>query len=919
MISKHHELFGRSTMGLSIASGTDLSHYRVIGPLGAGGMGEVYKAHDNRLERTIALKILPPSVVRNEERLRRFMQEARSASSLNHPHIVTIHEIGETSIALTEGDGQSPAIHYIAMELIDGVTLKRKIHEERADLRSLLGYLAQAADGLAKAHEVGIIHRDLKPDNIMVTRDGFAKVLDFGLAKLSVKKGLAEATPSQATAVRDETREGTLLGTVAYMSPEQVQGKNTDQRSDIFSFGAIVYEAATRRRAFDADSDVEVMHKILREKPVPVDEIDGEVPVEVRRMIRRCLAKDPERRYQSMKDLAIELREIVDEFDELGASSSRSSGSLSEPIRAAASARRPLTQALVAIVVILTIASIALILYQRKQAQGTRSDLPHFASMTMQHLTRSGNVTYAAISPDARYVAYASRNAEGKHELLVRQIAADTDIPLTEPGTRITGITFSLDGDYIYYNREEDDAVPSSSSLYQIPVMGGAPRKLMLDVPQRVTFSPDGKRMAFVRGTSNEAEPSDLVVANADGSSPKRLPLLRLPKNGRSAWSPDGSKIALTKWIPGNSGSRGGVRFVEIDPNTGNEREIASEEWCWAEFAWRPAGDGLLIAGHTVAGEHRSQLWFQPYPSGQPVRFTNDINNYESISLSLDGKHAAVTIGDTGNSGALELTDPFNPSPALKLITDARRRISSVASSASGAIVITWGGDVAILDEPQSRPTLLTSDRQSWWPSISADGKTIVYESDDQKRNETKIYVMNTDTAEIRHLVGPNASFPRISPDAKTVVYFSDDKLWKVPTSGGTAVRLTRDEESPTPFSPAISNDSTRIAYLYKKWEGRTLRQYLRIQPLEGGAPTVEKPWTRGGRLSWMPGDEGVSFKSDGQPENLYLDRLDGSEPRQVTSYTSGSIYSYDWTADGKLLIIRGGRRGDVLLITGLQ
>ncbi len=243
-------------------------------------MGEVYKAHDLELERTVALKILPPDLVKNDERVRRFVQEAKSASSLNHPNIVTIHEIGQAQL-----DGNEKPIHYIAMELVDGMTLRRKIHDGDTDLRTILSYCAQAADGLAKAHAAGIIHRDLKPENIMVTRDGFAKVLDFGLAKLSVKK--SSDTGSEATAVRHDTREGALLGTVGYMAPEQVQGKPVDHRADIFSFGCILYEAATKRRPFEADSDIDVMHKIMHDKPAPIDEINPQAPAELRRVIRR--------------------------------------------------------------------------------------------------------------------------------------------------------------------------------------------------------------------------------------------------------------------------------------------------------------------------------------------------------------------------------------------------------------------------------------------------------------------------------------------------------------------------------------------------------------------------------------------------------------------------------------------------------
>src|SRR5262245_8577862 len=279
-----------------------VARYRVVGPLGAGGMGEVYLARDSSLERNVALKVLPPDLVRDEERVRRFVLEAKSASSLSHPNIVTIYEIGHDVV-------NDQPVQYISMELIQGKTLGTLIHEDRTDLRTLLGYLAQAAEGIAKAHFAGIVHRDLKPGNIMVSSDGFAKVLDFGLAKLTEGRESSPEMTSAPTRV-ESTGVGAVLGTAAYMSPEQVRGATVDHRSDVFSFGCVLYEAATRTRPFVAETPVETMHKILHDKPAPIEEKNPSCPAELRRLIRRCLAKSPEQRVQSMKDLAIELREI---------------------------------------------------------------------------------------------------------------------------------------------------------------------------------------------------------------------------------------------------------------------------------------------------------------------------------------------------------------------------------------------------------------------------------------------------------------------------------------------------------------------------------------------------------------------------------------------------------------------------------
>src|SRR5689334_6181476 len=262
-----------------------LGHYRVVSPLAAGGMGEVYLAQDLTLERSVALKILPPDLVRSEERVRRFMLEAKSASSLSHPNIVTIYEIGEDAVR-SPGEPPSAPVHFISMELVSGKTLSTLIHEDRVDLRTLLGYLAQAAEGLAKAHAAGIVHRDLKPGNIMVTADGFAKVLDFGLAKLIERREEHTDVSSAPTRIADATAEGIVVGTAGYMSPEQVRGSAVDHRSDVFSFGSILYEATTRKQPFAAESGIETMHKVMNEKPTPVEDLNPKAPAELRRLVR---------------------------------------------------------------------------------------------------------------------------------------------------------------------------------------------------------------------------------------------------------------------------------------------------------------------------------------------------------------------------------------------------------------------------------------------------------------------------------------------------------------------------------------------------------------------------------------------------------------------------------------------------------
>src|SRR6266566_1714960 len=297
-------------MNKDLSANTSLSHYRIVSKLGAGGMGEVYLAQDTKLDRKIALKILPADLAANQDRMRRFTQEAKSAAALNHPNIATIHEIGE-----------SDGVNFIAMEFIDGATLREKIHHEQTDLRKLLRYLQHVAEGLAKAHVAGIVHRDLKPDNIMITRDGHAKILDFGLAKL-IEPHLTEATAADredvATAIMQQhSTPGVIMGTVGYMSPEQAQGKTAeiDQRSDIFSFGCILFEAATRKKPFEGDSIVKSLHSLIYEPAPQIKDLNPAAPAELQRIVRRCLEKDADDRYQAIKEVAIELKHLRRELE----------------------------------------------------------------------------------------------------------------------------------------------------------------------------------------------------------------------------------------------------------------------------------------------------------------------------------------------------------------------------------------------------------------------------------------------------------------------------------------------------------------------------------------------------------------------------------------------------------------------------
>jgi len=402
--------------------GTEIGRYRIVSTLGRGGMGEVYDAIDSSLGRHVALKILSADAVTDTRRVARFIQEARAASALNHPHVVSIHEIGEDR-----------GVRFIAMERVEGSTLRRIFATERLPVSRSLEILAQVADAVAAAHAAGIVHRDLKPENIMVSRDGYAKVLDFGLAKLQPETILQE--PDSSTIIR-MTESGTVLGTVGYMSPEQVQGKPVDARSDIFSLGCILYEAVAGRRAFQAATSIDTLHKIVHQEPPALREIAPEVSPELLRIVRKTMAKDPDERYHSAKDLAVDLRMLVRD------------GSASEPVRTVDQPRRAMSPlAVIAIGAILLGMAAAGLLFWRRSAPS-----PPPAVTAFQRITAKGNLTNTRVSPDGRFLAYAQYDDDSTASLWIRQLATGEDLQIVPRiAGSILGCTFTPDSNAIVY------------------------------------------------------------------------------------------------------------------------------------------------------------------------------------------------------------------------------------------------------------------------------------------------------------------------------------------------------------------------------------------------------------------------------------------------------------------------------------
>ena len=912
-------------MSPALQPGSSISHYRIVSRIGAGGMGEVYLAQDESLGRSVALKIIPPERVGSEERVRRFVQEARAASALNHPNIVTIHEIGRAEVAsdgmVDPSAAPPPSIHFIAMELVLGQTLRHLIHDDKTDLRTLLGYLAQAADGLARAHASGIVHRDIKPENIMVTKDGFAKILDFGLAKLVEHHEASLLATDLPTTTKEHTREGAILGTISYMSPEQVQGRGVDHRSDVFSFGCVLYEAATRHRAFSAETDVETLHRILKENPAPIEDLNPQAPAVLRRLIRRCLAKNPEQRLQSMKDLAIELAEIVEDFEALSASESSGSSATAAPGRMRRLPRLAWAGIVAGLIIVAVLAGIAARGLWNRGRSGAIAPEQH---MRLTRLTSDGSTSLTALSPDGRYLARVVREREG-YSLRVMQTATGSDVPILPPSpAEFTDLRFSPDGDYIYFVRF-DPGSTVYSSLHQVPTLGGTPRRLVFDVDTGVAFSPDGKRIAFIR-FAPQREEAALLVADADGTNEHRLVVLEW-KHAESftgttpAWSPDARRIAT---VTNGAGGPFDVRVVTVEESSGERRPVGGP-WAWVStLAWLPDGKDLMLAAARDPSETRGQLWRLSYPGAGATRITNDLSDYWSFSLSADGKSlAAIQSNTIADLWTVPLENPRR-AKALTTATGPDASPYDVAPGPAESILYSQtdarGSRIVSLPEAGGSPrTLFSNTFPTSDPRHAPQDGTIAFTTT-RDGHGTHVWRMAADGGNPAQVTTGSGEFlSDISPDGRWI-YFNrtfNRGAWRVSVQGGEGSRMA---DSAATGLVRVSPDGRSVAYPRLITSRERVELFLAVSPVEGGAPTWTRPWPEGEgerNFEWTRDGKALTYiRNIGAVGNVWQQPLDESPPRQITRFDDLRVFSHAWSADGHALyVVRGRNASDAVLI----
>jgi len=744
---------------MSLAAGTRLGVYEILGQIGAGGMGEVYKARDTLLQRLAAVKILPRDKVADPDRRARFIREAQAASALNHPNIVTIYSI--------DHDVKSD-LDFIAMEYVPGRTLGEAIGRRGLKLKEMLGIGIQIADALAAAHASGIVHRDLKPANVMVNANGSAKVLDFGLAKLVEPAELpADQDTRTIRADRPTTETGTIVGTVSYMSPEQAEGKAVDSRSDIFSYGSLLYEMASGRRAFQGDSRMSILSAILRDDPKALSQVAGEtLPRDLEKIIARCLRKDVSRRFQHIDDVKIALEELKEESD---------SGQLAVPA-VAGERRGHLARWAIVLAALIGIAAAAAVYYRGRHAE--RVEKSRMVRLTFD----AGLSFYPTLSPDSSLLAYASdRSGEGNLDIWVRQMAGGEAIRLTHDPASHSEPAFSPDGSKIVFRWERE-----GGGLYVIPALGAGDARKIADGGHNPRFSPDGKWVSYWMnaGLRNTAEAAFLVPAA--GGPPRRI-------------APEFVHAATPIW----AGDATHILFVGSPAVGGVGPSLTNDWYVTTVNADPPVRTRIMEALQRIgaSGSFQSAVGAVSTPM-----VTGEAGDLFRMILS-------VRIGDTANLWKIPLAPrTWQAAGEPDRLTFGAGSEAFPAAMADGRVVFAsidnarelWGASLATGEHPQANQlTRLTANAgMNSFPTLARDGKKLGFICN--RSGKSEIWVKDLEAGKEHSLTSDGVRKLRalMSPDGSSLTYGTPNGIETVAVSGGQPETLCAKCGPPWGWNP---------------------------------------------------------------------------------------------------------------------
>jgi Tol biopolymer transport system component len=758
---------------MSLATGSRLGPYEVLGLIGSGGMGEVYRARDPRLAREVAVKVLPSSFSTDPDRLRRFEQEAKAAGVLNHPNITAVYDIGRQ-------EGST----YVVSELLEGETLRSRLAAGALPLRKVIDYARQIASGLAAAHEKGIVHRDLKPENLFVTKDGRVKILDFGLAKLTHAEDGSRPQTNLPTATAG-TEPGVVLGTLGYMSPEQVRGKPADHRSDLFAFGAILYEMLSGKRAFSGDSAADTMSAILMKEPEELSATNRNIPPALDRIVRHCLEKNPEERFHSAHDLAFQLEALSEASGQLAAAPF-------PDIR-----RRPRARGLVTVIalagaIVLGFASATLLWRSKPVAH------PSFQRLTFQR----GNLLTGRFGPDGETVVYAAAWEGKSSEVYSTSPKSPEFRALGTPNADLLAV--SSNGELAVSLRREHIAQPSGAgTLAIVPMAGGAPRPVLEDV-EDADWSPDGKQLAVQRTVQGRTR-IEYPIGTLRYESRQGLRRLRI--------SPDGKSIAFLE------GNPGGWTLTCLD-GSGTKRALAGPYAPFSRFAWDPSGREIWFAAEmalravTLSGRERI-LFRSPNEL-----YLHDISKHGRVLVERGEGRQGVILGGPGGERELGW---FDGSELVGLLPDG----AGIVFNDRGA-----GGRRAFyLRRTDGSPAIRLGE--GYASDVSYDGKWVL-----AARPETRDHLLLYPTGTGTPRTLPHASVEEVGPstflpDGRRVLVLARMKgqefgLHVQDLSGGEPRPLVGRFFAP---NRAASPDGKWVALI------RGYSDPIFLQPLDGGQP----------------------------------------------------------------------------------